>query len=102
MYAKKSKYIHFNRRAAYPTVGPIRGESLEQIPGLDLCQEQTKDQELNSAGTELNIKFVIVTVIEFTVAMVQNVNLHIKNLCPHIQKITPPVKEPGHIALSQM
>ena len=42
----------------------MEGQVVKQVPGLDLCQEQAKDQELNSAGTELKIRFVIVTMLE--------------------------------------
>ena len=67
----------------------IRGKVVKQVPSLDLCQEQAKDQELNSAGTELKIRFVIVTMIEISYGSNQNAKFHIKNLCPHIQKIAP-------------
>ena len=40
-------------------LGLLEGKVVKQVPGLDLCQEQAKDQELNSAGTELKIRFVI-------------------------------------------
>ena len=59
------------------------------FPGLDLCQEQAKDEELNSAGTELKIRFVIVTMIEISYGSNQNAKFYIKNLCPHVQKIAP-------------
>ena len=55
-------------------------------PGLDLCQEQAKDQELNSAGTELKIIFVIVTMIEISYGSNQNAKFYVKNLCPLCSK----------------
>ena len=72
-----------------PMLGLLEGKVVKQVPGLDLCQEQAKDQEPNFVETELKIKFIIVTVIEVTVALVQNTDFHIKNLCPHTQKIAP-------------
>ena len=64
-------------------LGLIEGKVVKLVPGLDLCQNKAENQELNSAGTELKIKFVIIIVIEVTVVMVQNADFHIKNLCPH-------------------
>ena len=90
-------YIQFNCTASYPGVRPIRGEVLKQVLGLYQCQEQTKGQGPNSEGTELKIRFVMVTVIEVTVIMVQNVDLHMITLCLHIQKLIPLVNELGHI-----
>ena len=72
-----------------PVLGLSEGKVVKQVPGLDQCQEYAKDQELNFAGTELRIEFAIVTLIEVTVVLVQNADFHIKNLCPHIQKMTP-------------
>ena len=63
---RNCKYIHFNCTAAYPNVGSIRGKVLKQVPGLDQCQE------LKFAGTELKVRFAIVTVIKVTVGLVQN------------------------------
>ena len=72
-----------------PMLDLLEGKVVKQVPGLDLCQEQAKDQELNFAETELEIRFIIVTMIEVTVVLVQNADFHIKNLCPHTQKIAP-------------
>ena len=42
-------------------LGLLEGKVVKQVSGLNLCQEQAKDQGLTSAGTELKIKFVILT-----------------------------------------
>ena len=68
-----------------PMLGLLEGKVVKQVPGLDQCQEQVKDQELNFAGTELKIKFTVVTVTKVTVGLVRNAEY----LCPYIQKITP-------------
>ena len=69
-----------------PMLGLLERKVVKEVPGLDLCQEQAKDPELTSTGT-VKIKFVIVTVIEVSVVMVQNADFHIKNLRPLLQKI---------------
>ena len=81
--------IHVNRTILHLNVGHISGESSKTSPMPRTLLRTGKDQELNSAGTELKIRFVIVTTIEITYGSNQNAKFHIKNLCPHIHKIAP-------------